>query len=219
LFYTTLIFASLVHGGHLWLVSGALGAALAYSGTAVVHAILLIWRGPAAGALDIDALMVILSTACLISVPLLKWSSTLRKLGDTARKSKEEPFECTRGHHDSKSVDYEEDSRDASEFGTRTVVIYWALLVIVAFAGIFYAGELGLFGNRTYFPVCPDVSKVRCSFGANTSIGLVTPDFVTANDCTNPCNYVAKFELFRPLSDLVLLNRQQSNRFYEMGSE
>jgi hypothetical protein len=153
----------------------------------------------------------------LISVPLLNWSSTLRRLGATARDLKEGPLQYARDNYHSKPVDYKEESRDASEFGTRTVVIYWALLVTVAFAGIFYAGELGLFGNRTYLPVSPDVSEVRCSFGANTSIGLVTPDFVTANDCTNPCNYVAKSELFRPFDDLVLLDEQQVIRFWEGG--
>jgi len=112
-----LIFATLVHG-HLWLVAGALVAALSYSGTAAFHAILLIWRGPAMGAQDIDALMAILSTSCLVSVPLLNWSSTLRRLGASARELKE-----MNSNFDAKSADYEEEAKDASEFGTRTIVI------------------------------------------------------------------------------------------------
>jgi len=112
-----LLFATLVHG-HLWLVAGALVAALSYSGTAAFHAVLLIWRGPAEGAQDIDALVAILSTACLISVPLLNWSSTLRKLGASARELKE-----INSNYDAKSAEYEEEARDASEFGTRTIVI------------------------------------------------------------------------------------------------
>lgn len=62
--------------------------------------------------------MAILSTACLISVPLLNWSSTLRKLGASARELKE-----INSNYDAKSAEYEEEARDASEFGTRTIVI------------------------------------------------------------------------------------------------
>jgi hypothetical protein len=91
---------------------------LSYSGTAAFHAVLLIWRGPAEGAQDIDALVAILSTACLISVPLLNWSSTLRKLGASARELKE-----INSNYDAKSAEYAEEARDASEFGTRTIVI------------------------------------------------------------------------------------------------
>jgi hypothetical protein len=163
--------------------------------------------------------MAILSTACLISVPLLNWSSTLRRLGATARDLKEGPLQYARDNYHSKPVDYKEESRDASEFGTRTVVIYWALLVTVGFSCIYFVGELGYGynGNRTYYPISANVSKVQCTFGANKSIGLVTPDFVTANDCTNPCSFVANSELFRPLSDLVLLNKLQYNRFDNGG--
>ncbi|KAI9718120.1 MAG: hypothetical protein M1812_004378 [Candelaria pacifica] len=79
LYYFTLIFALIVHH-HLWLVAGALAATLTYSGTAAVHACLLMWRGPADAESDRPALLAILSAACLLMVPLLNWSTTLRRL-------------------------------------------------------------------------------------------------------------------------------------------
>ena len=77
LFYCTLVFALLIHQ-HLWLVAGALGAALTYSGVAAIHACLFVWTGLSWGDFDRDALMAILSTSCLMVVPMLNWSKTLR---------------------------------------------------------------------------------------------------------------------------------------------
>ncbi|KAI9698794.1 MAG: hypothetical protein M1836_003904 [Candelina mexicana] len=79
LYYCTLVFALIVHH-HLWLVAGALATTLTYSGTAAVHACLLMWRGPADAESDRPALLAILSAACLLTVPLLNWSTTLRRL-------------------------------------------------------------------------------------------------------------------------------------------
>src|SRR5271167_2741874 len=82
-FYATLIFA-LVGRRNEWLVGGALVAAMGYSGAAAVHACLLVWRGPASGELDTWALAAILGASCIITVPLLNWSTTLRNLGKSS---------------------------------------------------------------------------------------------------------------------------------------
>ena len=56
LFYCTLVFA-LVAKHHDWLIGGALAAALTYSGSAAIHACILIWRGPSYGDSDVQALV------------------------------------------------------------------------------------------------------------------------------------------------------------------
>ena len=119
LYYCTLIF-SLFSRAHLWLVAGALAAALTYSGSAAVHACLLVWRGPNPY-IENDSwvLYAILSSACLITVPLLNWSGTLRRLGAKAA-----------------SIRDPEATHTQSDVATRTIVIYWAFLVLVGFISI-----------------------------------------------------------------------------------
>jgi hypothetical protein len=80
LFYLIVLFALLART-HEWLIAGALAAAFIYSGAAAVHACLLVWIGPGMGELDMIGLLAILSTSCLVIVPLLSWSSTIRNLG------------------------------------------------------------------------------------------------------------------------------------------
>ena len=72
---------ALIAKDHEWLLRGALAAALTYSGSAAIHACVLVWRGPIYGDNDVQALVAILSTSCIIIVPLLNWSSTLRSIG------------------------------------------------------------------------------------------------------------------------------------------
>jgi hypothetical protein len=107
LFYVTLIFA-LVGRRNEWLVGGALIAAMGYSRAAAVHAYLLAWRGPASGELDIWALATILGSSCIITVPLLNWSRTLRTLGKTTGR----------------------------QGAYRTIIVCWGLLVAVGLISI-----------------------------------------------------------------------------------
>lgn len=115
LFYITLIFA-LVGRRTEWLVGGALVAAMGYSGAAAVHACLLVWRGPASGELDAWALVAILGATCIIMVPLLNWSTTLRNLGKLS----------------------------GSQGAYRTIIVCWGVLVAVGlFSILIMAGGLG----------------------------------------------------------------------------
>lgn len=99
MYYCTIVFA-LMARTHQWLMAGALAAALTYSGAAAIHACLLVWHGPGTGELDIAPLLAILSTACIITVPLLNWSSTVRRLGL-------------------------KDGDDDGKSGARTIIVYW----------------------------------------------------------------------------------------------
>lgn len=200
LYYCTLIF-SLFSRAHLWLVAGALAAALTYSGTAAVHACLLVWRGPNPY-VENDSWTVysILNLACLIAVPLLNWSGTLRRLGAKAARMRDPKAEHTQG-----------------DVSTRTIVIYWAFLVLVGFVCIWQQaryGETDL--NREY----PDMSKVMCRTGTNGSL-LMSPNgtfhrraidssFIQDNGCTNPCDQINIPSIFRQNNDLVLLPHNQA---------
>lgn len=74
LFYVLLVFAVLMRRSP-WLVAGALASALSYSGTAAIHAMGLGWYKATMvqGEQDAVVLWAILSSACVIAVPLLNW--------------------------------------------------------------------------------------------------------------------------------------------------
>lgn len=55
---------------------------------------------------------------------------------------------------------------------------------------------------------------MQCAPGTNTSTWIVDPAFVSANRCDNPCASIQKSEIFRPVTDLVLLTDTQVLRFY-----
>lgn len=201
LYYCTLIF-SLFSTAHLWLVASALASALVYSGAAAVHACLLVWRGPNPYIEnDSWALYAILNTACLVTVPLLNWSGTLRRLGQKAASIK-----------DPKAL------RTNSDVGTRTIVMYWAFLVLIGFLCIWEQVQEGAGDNNMEYP---DMSKVVCSPGTNASM-LMSPNgtfhrraidnnFIQDNSCTDPCNQISTLpSLFRHQNDLVLLPHSQA---------
>lgn len=99
LFYCLLIVALLTRGKQ-WIAGACLGGALTYSGSAAVHAFLLMLRfkfgrlpeplpetyeeavHPASslGDIDMDAIWMVLRSAGIMLTPLLNWSSTVRRL-------------------------------------------------------------------------------------------------------------------------------------------
>ncbi|KAL2042134.1 hypothetical protein N7G274_005322 [Stereocaulon virgatum] len=201
LYYCTLVF-SLFSRAHLWLVAGALVSALVYSGSAAVHACLLVWRGPNSFS-DNDslALYAILSSACLVTVPLLNWSGTLRRLGQKAASIK-----------DPKALNINGD------VGTRTVVIYWAFLVLIGFICIWQQVLTSTPPDGSEYP---DMSKVMCRPGTNASKLLssdgtfyrraIDRNFIQDNGCTDPCNQITGLpSIFRSQDDLVLYPRSQA---------
>ncbi|MCJ1272860.1 hypothetical protein MMC21_000649 [Puttea exsequens] len=199
LYYCTLIF-SLFSRAHLWLVAGALASALVYSGSAAVHACLLVWKGPNPYIEnDSWALYAILNAACLITVPLLNWSGTLRRLGQRAASLK-----------DPKGL------KTNADVGTRSIVIYWAFLVLVGFICIW---QQTTYGEADYNDEYPDMGKVMCLPGTNASM-LMSPNgtyhrraidtsFIQDHGCTDPCDLIDIPSIFRNQNDLVLLTHSQ----------
>ena len=179
-----------------WLVAGALAAALTYSGTAAIHACLLVWDGQLRGELDFYALLAILSTSCLITVPLINWSNALRKLG----------------------------SQDPSEVGIRTVIIYWGFLVTLGLLAALsqlwiFAPEWDAwfnYSNSTNITCASPKSQIAYAVGQDPSWGIFVVDveFIQENGCVDPCQQTL-FEypvaLFRRLSDLQLLSLNEYN--------
>ena len=200
LYYCIFVFA-LFGRAHLWLVAGALAGAMTYAGTAAVHAALLVWRGPNPF-IEYDGwpLLAILSSACLITVPLLNWSQTLRNLGEKFA----DPTK-------------EKDKHVQRDYGPRAIVIYWGILVTVGFICIWQ--QLIWFPNNTGAIIYMD--QVICRSGTNAS-SLLAPDgknylyrtidddFIRNNGCNNPCNQVNVPSIFRKQEDLTLLSRSQN---------
>ncbi|MCJ1436675.1 hypothetical protein MMC27_006056 [Xylographa pallens] len=181
LFYLTLLFALLART-HQWLIAGALAAALTYSGTAAIHACLLVWRGPSSGEMDFWALLAILSSSCILTVPLINWSSTLRTLGA---------------------------KRDKYDSASRTIIIYWGFLVAVGFLCCFvaiwdYHINVPLFNFSAIDEVTcvPPGGKMNYTVGQNPEwkVLIVDAEFVQANNCLDPC----KGAQLDPYSDLPI---------------
>lgn len=191
-----------------WLIAGALAAALTYSGTAAIHAFLLIWVGPSHGDLDILPLCAILSTSCLIAMPLINWSSTLRNLG----------------------------SHDGSRQGARSIIIFWAIWITLACAtllGRFLVGEGFVAYNvsiaKTIACVPPTTTM---NYAAGQSPYWPTPsprfhvytEWISDNWCMDPCTqgpFYWPIAIFRSASDLQTLSHKDfQNAFqflYGMG--
>ena len=195
LFYCIIIFGLLA--SHLkWLIAGALAVALTYSGTAAIHACLLVWQGQTRGELDFYALITILSTSGLITVPLINWSATLRKLG----------------------------SEDGSETGARTIIIYWGFLVTLGLFTLFSQLWIRVpmddsyfnYSNSTSIYCAPSASQIDYSAGQDPSWETFITDveFIQENACVDPCKQAAiqwPEALFRTLSDLQLLSQDDYN--------
>ena len=194
LFYCTLIF-SLVFKTHLWLVTGALTTALAYSGAAAVHACLMAGRGPSwVVELDKVGVTIILHAASLIAALLLNWSDTLRRLGARFAATKDEKGEFA-----------------LNFMGQRTVVVYWAILVWIGLACMWC--DL-TWDRATVQPISPDMSQVICRPGTTNSAppsaydtltGFVDRQFIRDNGCSNPCDQIDIPSIFRQKTDLHLM--------------
>lgn len=200
LYYCTLVF-SLFSRAHLWLVAGALATALTYSGGAAIHACLLVWRGPNPYVEnDSWVLYTILNSACLVTVPLLNWSGTLRRLGQKAASMK-----------DRKALETN------SDVGTRTIVIYWAFLILIGYICIWQQTTFGAGDDNTEYP---DMSRVMCRPGTNASEFVnangtfhrraIDALFIQDNGCTDPCNLVNIPSIFRNQNELVLLPHSEA---------
>ncbi len=103
-----------------------------------------------------------------------------------------------------------------ADVGTRTIVIYWAFLVLVGFICIWQKtryGEDDL--NNEY----PDMSKIMCLPGTNASMMLspngtfhrraIDSTFIQDNGCTDPCNLIDIPSIFRNRNELTLLKHSQ----------
>lgn len=193
LFYCTIVFC-LLSSSFEWLIAGALAAALTYSGTAAAHACMLIWIGPSYGELDFYALCAILSTSCLITVPLVNWSSTLRNLGSHA----------------------------GGKPGTRMIIIYWAFGVTLGFNMCIWKISSGCvpFNRATVSSVfcVPPGSAINYDAGQGLSLPtrfprfLVDAEWINENGCMDPCAYgsfARPAAIFRSLSDLQMQSRDE----------
>lgn len=149
-----------------WLITGALATALSYSGSASIHACLLIWRGPVFGELDVYALVAILSTSCLIMILLVNWSTTLRELG----------------------------SRDGHVSSARLIISYWGVLVAVGLIMTLTTFWNTPYPNSTFAKMnsitchAPEpLLNYRAGQDPSWLWFLVDAEWVQENGCTNPC--------------------------------
>ena len=171
------------------LIAGALSAALTYSGSAAIHACFLIWRGPAYGELDLLPLLAILSTSCLITIPWINWSKTLRRLG----------------------------SRDGDESGARMIIIYWGTLVLVGLITVLtkiwtQIDDGSNFSTLNPITCNPANSQMNYTAGQNLSRDRLTIDaeWIQENGCTDPCQQSSSLwppTIFRSYPDLRLLSQ------------
>ena len=170
--------------------AGALIAALTYSGSAAIHASLMVWRGSAYGELDVFPLFAILSTSCIIAVPLINWSKTLRRVG--AKDDGGTDGETEKDVEDGATIEQE----DEFNAGARAIIIFWAFLVGVGFLSIFVALKDDNVGWSPYTWV--GVQEITCTpenQWLNTNAGqldnwdvfVFTDEFVTQNGCSDPC--------------------------------
>lgn len=190
LFYCVITF-ELLASNFEWLVTGALAAALTCSGSAAIHACLLVWRGPIDGDLDIFALVAVLSTSCLIAIPLLNWSTTLRILG----------------------------SRDGHNSEARTIMIYWGALVCVALITIlttFWKNTYYIVNWSSVDPIVCHHPRPRVDHGADQGYSLrftvVDAEWIEENSYINPCqhsSFALEPALFHSYSDLQLMSREE----------
>ncbi|KAE9364768.1 hypothetical protein N431DRAFT_447923 [Stipitochalara longipes BDJ] len=217
LFYLT-ITAALVLRHYPWLRVGALAASLTYSGTAAIHASLIIWSGPAEGELDVIPLISILSASCFVMVPLLTWSSTICHAGKPKEEKRHQNEKYKRllerlacqelprltelGEEDPVTQETfargrkrletrakrRESGSDNISGASRTILIMWACLVTVGFIATFVA----------VIDPTPDF--------------FISSDFLGGNNCIDPCpnNPTLNGRLwFREYSDLQSLTESQ----------
>lgn len=203
----------------MWLYTGALAASLTYSGTAAIHACLLIWSGPSWGELDLVALLAILTTSCLVAVPLLNWFSMLRRSDkDDEKKFSQTTDELPRELNASSDLQVAE--------ATRLVLVCWSFLVFVALISLVLAltGQLVTRYHNKVFVLWnvwayPSPSKIICTPSSgqmNFTAGQrdskdghigsfqLSKEFLSENNCLNPCGTpLMGNAIFRGDEDLV----------------
>ena len=133
-----------------------------------------------------------LSSSCLVVVPLLNWSSTLRNLGRIGLKK--EP--------------------------TRAIILYWGFLVALGYLSIFiqFGGE----GRTTEWGLYTwsGMENITCTSqrGLNLSAGqlpswtdlVLNQEFITENNCENPCSSsFSPNPPFRTDNDLQILTKRE----------
>ncbi len=210
--------------GHKWLIAGALGASLVYSGQAAIHACLLAWSHHAYGENDVWALASILSTSAILAVPLLNWSKSIRDLG------------MVKGDDDSEKNDFSK---------ARTIIVYWGFLIITGLFSVMALAEdrnpkaLGYYsllqslGGETISCVIsgPPAQFDSLNFTAlaikntvqqnGTIITFPTVDakWADMHGCSTPCTALASklgSAIFRSASDYQLATREQIDVIYSV---
>ena len=233
LFYLTIAAAVLLRSKHQWLYAGALVASLTYSGSAAIHACLLIWRGPAYGELDVYPLLGILSVSCIITVPLLNWSRSMRVAG---RPDLRERFMTS---EDRNPGSERKDEFDAS---ARIIIASWSVMVFIGFLSVFVAlldqtptgsysqWEPVAYSGLRSLRCAPDSGFLNVTAGQAPVIKAsdkpnalieynffaVTQEFLDQNNCSNPCAAPRKegVALFRTADDLRPLTLHQYFNVY-----
>ena len=143
-------------------------------------------------------LLAILSTSCILIVPLLNWSSTLRALG----------------------------AKENEDSANRTVILYWGFLVTVGFLCIFVIfNDPSTDPTPQNFLVRSTYQNVSCSplggvlaahSGQNPEWDYFALDteFVQENLCVDPCRSLdTSFAIFRDQSDLETLSKVDYDRW------
>lgn len=161
------------------------------------------WVGPGYGELDQYALLSILSVSCIIAVPLLSWSKTLRNLGARVM--------------DSGNEDTSEIKKPAEVDGSsRTIIVCWAFLVTVGFLCMLvnvWDQTLPIspvtFPSNTNITCSPPGGQFDYSSGQNQDwqLFLLTKEFISDNNCIDPCSavYPGFGAIFRTNDDLKTL--------------
>ncbi|KAG8532920.1 uncharacterized protein KY384_002798 [Bacidia gigantensis] len=148
---------------------------------------------------DTSALLTILGSACLIAVPLITWSDTLRKLGERFKSSK-----------DQTSKDDESDNDTAGH----TIVIYWSFLVLIGYFCVWHHTVWGQNKETKETDVFrPNMSQVTCSKSPSAQkdgkYSAIDDAFINEYGCSNPCDQIHAPSIFREEKDLQLLSNSQ----------
>ena len=172
---------------------------------------LLVWVGPGYGELDQQALLAILSTSCVIAVPLLNWSETLRLLGVPEYKIK----------------NAEKNNENVEPGPTRTIIVYWAFLVTIGFMCVFVSFEDHKFSvSQVALSGTSNISCTPAGGNLNLSIGqdpgwhrlIPNSEFIAGNNCLDPCrgvNPIPKGAIFRTNDDLEIPTQKQIGFLYQ----
>lgn len=155
------------------------------------------WIGPSYGELDFYPLIAILSTSCLIAVPLLNWSSSLRNLG------------CLN------------DSRQ----GARIIIIWWAFWVALAcgacLVGFWFDPSFIIYNESAASTIIciPPTNTVDYAVGQSPNGSAadtrfyVDTEWIKANRCMDPCTqgpFKWPAAIFRSHSDLQSLSHEET---------